>query len=283
MFTNRGKLHIKRYIGGLVPSIGKSIAFGIGTTAASVNDYKLQFEVGRSDILLTSFDFVTNELIFKAPVTDNLAGVINEVGVYSLPFDSLSGGYQSKILSTFDPATETWVDATSGTAALTTSLNIRLGSGGIRQEPASSQTKTDTINQIFLDLGGYSGADRFVLAFNSGNTNANTVKVRFLTDASNYYEITFSGIVSGYNILEVTKSSATATGNPDWSNITKINVSTTSKSSGASLITLDGLRIDDADTLNPEYTLVSRKILPVSFIKEAGKVKEVEFRLGVNI
>src|SRR5688572_7298790 len=112
MITVDGKVHIKRYLAGFVPAIAQSIAFGLGSAAESVNDTKLQFEVGRTEILLVSYDFVNNKLIFKANVPEDFGGKIYEAALYSTPSNVAAGDSGSRILTTFDSATEDWVDAT---------------------------------------------------------------------------------------------------------------------------------------------------------------------------
>jgi hypothetical protein len=106
MITTDGKTHIKRYLAGFVPSIAQSIAFGIGETAENVAHTKLTFEVGRSDIVLTSYDFVNNKILYKAPVSEDFAGKIYEVALYSTPANTAAGEFGSRIITTFDSGTE---------------------------------------------------------------------------------------------------------------------------------------------------------------------------------
>lgn len=282
MLTTNGGLHIKRYMAGYVPAIAQSIAFGLGGKAESVSDFKLQFEVGREDITLTSFDFVNNKLIFKAPVPDDFAGTIYEVALYSTPQDIVAADFGSRMITTFDSATEDWADVS--TAAVATFVTTaRIGSDALSHTPAASTTKTDSLGDVTLDLSGYSAADKFVLAYNIGNANTTNIKVLFLTDAANYYTITITSPAAGYNITEVAKGSATVTGVPSWGNITEIRIATTSGAGGASAVYYDGLRIDDVDTTNPDYVMVSRELLATPFVKVDGKTQEIEFSLGVTV
>lgn len=284
MISTEGKTYIKRYIAGLSPSIAQSIAFGIGGKAEAVGDTKLQFEVDRMDILLTSYDFVANKLIFKASLPEEFVGTIYEVALFSTPSNALAGDFDSRVISTFDSQTEDWVDVGTLLESSYSTINARIGSDSLRQAPVASGTKTDILREISMDLSGYSGADKFVLAFNNGNAFASTVRIRFMTDNTNYYDAIFStSPTTGYQVLEVAKASANAVGTPTWANITEIRAITTATAGGAAQVDFDGLRIDDSDTVNSDYVMVSRELLSSPFVKEAGRTQEIEFALDVSV
>jgi hypothetical protein len=283
MIVTNGKIRIKRYLAGYTPVLARSIAFGIGGTAENVNDTKLQFEVGRSDIALIAYDFVNDELIFKADVDAAIGGKIYEAALYSASTNDAAGRFGSRLLTTFDEDLEGWVDATSGVDATYSPTNTRIGTASLNHNPAASGTKTDALSQIFLDFSGNSGADKFVFAFNVNNAFVSSMRFRFLTDASNYYEFALGPQTTGYKIVEATKSSATVTGTPSWDNITEMRVSTTSTSGGAASVDFDGIRIDDEDTLNQDYVMISREVLASPFTKQEGSSQEIEFSLDVNV
>lgn len=282
MLTVEGKNHIRRYLAGLTPSIAQSIAIGLGDQAEAVGDTRLQFEVGRNDIILTSFDFVNSRLIFKATVPAEIAGEVREVGLYSTLANQTQGEYGSALITTFDSATEDWINV--GTSVASTFVaSGRIGEDSMNQLPAANGNQTDALQELFLDLSGYSAADRFVFAFNVNNTFTSSIRFRFMTDSANYYDITLGSQTGGYKIVEATKASAVATGTPDWGNITELRVTSFSTAGGSSSVNFDGIRIEDVDTVNPDYVLVSREVLATPFIKEEGKVQEVEFSLDVNL
>lgn len=282
MITTNGKVYIKRFSAGFVPAIAQSIAFGLGGKAEAVGDTKLQFETERADITLTSYDFVNDKLLFKASLPEQLDGTIFEVALYSMSVDAVAGEFSSKLISTFDSASEGWADASTGTPGTYASSVTRIGLDSLRHTPVASAFKTDALSEIFLNLSGHSGADKFVFAFSVGNAFTANVKFKFLTDAANYYEIALGAQTSGYKIVEAAKSSATVTGVPSWETINAIHVTTTSTVGGASQVDYEGIRIDDADTINPEYVMVSRELLSTPFVKESGMTQEVEFSLDVS-
>lgn len=283
MITVEGRVHIKRYLARMVPAIARSIAFGIGNNGETVNDTKLQFEAGRSDVALTSYNFVNDRLTFKALVDESFGGVINEVALYSAASDDVAGEYGSRIITTFDSDLEEWVDATSGVAGTYTTIGTRLGADSLLHAPTASGTKTDTMTNLFLDLSGYSAADKFVFAFGVNNAFVSSIKFRFMTDTANYYEFTLGAQTIGYKITELAKSAAVATGSPDWGNITEVRVTTNATAGGTANIQYEGIRIDDADTFNQDYVLVAREVLSTPYVKKAGMVQEVEFNLDVII
>lgn len=283
MMTNEGMLHIKRYMAGWTPSIALSMAFGVGTKAPTANDRELQFEVGRSDIELVSYDFVQDKLVFKASLGEDFDATISEVGLFSLESNIVSGEYGSRLLASFDSETEEWFQGT--TPATYTTANTRIGEDSVIVAPNASGSITVSQEDTVMDLSGYSAADELSFAFYSANTNASSIRYRFKTDASNYYDFTVpaASIVSGFNIVRLAKGGAVATGTPSWETITSLEVTVSAKAAGAASVNLEGVRIEDLDSVSPDYVMVARVILSVPFDKVAGRTQEVEFPLGVTV
>jgi hypothetical protein len=136
---------------------------------------------------------------------------------------------------------------------------------------------------LSLDLSGYSSSDSFTFAFNVGNAFTSSIRFRFLTDGANYYDFNFGAQTAGYKINEITKGSATVTGAPSWSNITDIQITTTSTSGGASSVEFDAIRIEDKDAQTLDYILVARKVLAAPVTKVAGMAQDVEFTLDITL
>ena len=281
MLTVDGKTHIKRYLASFVPAIGRSIAFGIGSAAENVNDTKLQFETGRADVVLTTFDFVQNKLIFKAAVPNEYSGKIYEIGLYTQPSNTAAGNYGGQLITSFDSESEEWFDVDGVTSSMYASTNSRIGIDSMRQGPAAGVTKTDILRDLELDLSGYSAADQFTFAASVNTANVSAMSVVFLTDASNYYTFALGAQSAGYKFLQANKGAATVTGTPTWANIAEVRVSTTA-TGGAAQVDWDGIRIDDIDTNSPDYVLVSREVI-TPYTKAAGRTNEIEFAIGVNL
>src|SRR6478735_2392241 len=109
-----------------------------------------------------------------------------------------------------------------------------------------------------LDFSGNSSSDKFNFAFNCDNSNTASVEFVFSTDVSNYYKFTITNPASGYNIVQIAKGAATVVGAPNWGDINIITVNTVAKSAGLASVSYDGIRIEDIDTINPEYGLIAR-------------------------
>jgi hypothetical protein len=138
---------------------------------------------------------------------------------------------------------------------------------------------------MVMNLSGYSAADEFVFAFYADNGNVSSIRYRFLTDASNYYDFTIpaASISTGFNIVRLTKAAAVAAGAPNWASIVALEVTVSAKSTGSVTVNLEGIRVEDIDSPNPNYVMVARSLLAVPFDKVAGRIQEVEFPLGVTV
>jgi hypothetical protein len=237
----------------------------------------LQFETGRADIILVSYDYVNNKIVFKTTLPQEMSGKIYEVALWSQNQSTSAGEFTSKLLTTFDSAGEVW------SAGSFQTTNARLGVDALRFTPAASATVVGALNDLFIDLSGNSGADQFSVAYYNGNANVANFKIRFKTDNANYYTIQVTSPATGYQISTVAKSAATATGNPSWASISTIEVEVVAGAGGAAAIDFDGLRIEDTDTIDPNYVMVAREVLVTPVTKVAGRVMDIEFNLPVTV
>lgn len=134
-----------------------------------------------------------------------------------------------------------------------------------------------------MDFTNYGGLDVIKLAYYVANANTSNIVMKFYTDLSNYYTLTISAPAAGYRISSVLMSAATVTGAPTWSNITQVDVSTTSTAGGASSVTLDGLRIEDRDSTIETDVLVTRTILGSPIVKTNGVPLDIEFTVDFTL
>lgn len=265
MITTQGKSVIFRYLAGNLPRIAESIALGIGSTAENVNDTTLVFEADRVPVSLVSADILNDKIIFKGTIPQEYVGTIYEVGLWYGTPPQTSGG--STIIVSFDSETEDWIPATWNTAI------ARIGTDALQVAGGSSSTLSD----IALDLSVYSDADFMSLAYNA-DAAINNIVIRFSTDATNYYEYSFAA-ATGYEVKTMGKTAFTATGAPDWSNITSITVSAT----GTGNVVFDGIRAEDADTISTDYALVARSVLSTPKVKTADTEMDIEYALEITI
>jgi hypothetical protein len=281
MITSAGKTHIKRFLAGMEPDIARAIAFGVGEAPEQLSDTALHFEIGRTDVDLVSYDFTTDRLIFKGVLEEGFDGVIYEWALYSRE-DSSAGAFGSRLVTSFDSDTETWFQG--GSAATYRTTNTRIGNDSVVVTAATSGNTTVSYPDVTMDFSEYSAADNFSFAFYNDNTNLSSIRYRFKTDASNYYDFTLnSGFSTAFNIQTRTKGTATVTGTPNWGTITAIEVTVFSSGAGGASVGLEGVRIEDVDTVDQGYVMIARAVLVTPFAKTAGAIQEVEFPLGVTI
>lgn len=276
MITTQGKAFFKRGLAGQGGIVG-ALAIGIGNTAASLNDTKLQFEFARIPVDLTAFDFQNDKLIFKGTLPEEVGGRIYEVGIFTLQDNPAAGVGNNRIITTFDSDTEDW-----GASAAYVSATHRIGSDALVATPAASATTSLILSNLGIDLSDSLSSDTFTLAYNVDNANTATVRLRFRTNATNYYEYVISNPTTGYKLQAFTKGSLTVVGTPDWLDINEIEIQVVATSGGAASVWFDGLRIDDTTSVTPEYGLVARFVVSPEVIKSEGVEFDIEYALGVT-
>lgn len=279
MITDLGKVQIKRYLAGWETEIAGSIAFGVGESVESATQNRLDYEIGRVGIDFVTYDFNDDKLVFKGVMDEAFDGVIYEVGLFSSGPEAT--GSSSRLILSFDSDTEFWTQG--GVDATYVTSNTRIGNDSMLVSPAASGSVTASYSDILMDLSGYTAADTFSIALRSANANISSLRFRFYTDTTNYYDITVPGaqITTGFGIVSVPFSQAAPTGTPRWEEITKVDVTVNASAGGAVSLQLEGVRIEDNDNVDPDRIMVARVKLATPFVKTAGTIQEVEFPLGV--
>jgi hypothetical protein len=61
-----------------------------------------------------------------------------------------------------------------------------------------------------------------------------------------------------------------------------VSVGAKAKSSGATTVLLDGLRINDEDTFNSYSSIISRSVLTNAVNKTYGREMDIEYRIGLT-
>lgn len=278
MITDAGKTFIKRYLAGHAGTLVGAISVGIGDVAPAAGDQRLQFEFARVPVIVTDYDFEADELIFKGSLEEEIEGTIYEVGIWTSEINSAAGNQESRLITSFDSETEEWDVETFAVGG-----NTRIGIDSLHHTPAASTTASSMLGGIALDLVDYSSLDVFTLAYYVANANTASINLRLRTDASNYYEFTISNPTAGYKFATLSKGTAVAVGNPNWQDINEVEITTTANAGGAADVQYDGLRIEDTDTIAPEYGLVARTVLATPIVKSEGSVQDVEYALPVTI
>jgi hypothetical protein len=292
LLTKFGKRYITQYLAGQSNTNLKDIALGVGSTAATVNDTQLGFEFYKSPVSMSSIDIQTNSstgvstygVVYKTTVPVDVAGIINEVGLF--PTVALSStDYASNSISTFEN-NQNWTDSTGAFASSVTNPFPKIGTSYLSIGAATSQSKEYFYN-FNIDVSGYSALDSLTIAYYQSDTNLDYVFVRMYDSSNRYYEIRYAGDSSiGYKIKSLTLnnlySSGYGSGAPDQTSIVKISVGVKAKASGAATVLFDGIRINDEDSFRTDYGLISRSVLANTITKSLGKQMVIEYRLGIN-
>jgi hypothetical protein len=290
MITKFGKRFITSYLAGGTVFPAQEMAFGIDSTAvdSNGNDTRLGFEFYRFPISLGTIDIQTDELgvstyavVYKTTIPQDVAGVIKEVGLYPTSRGSLNAT-DSKFITDFEN-NMLWFDENLYNPELVSTPTPRVGSTMFKVQSLASSSKEFVSKVDTFNLAGYSSNDTITLAYNQADTNLSSIKVKFYSSDTDYLYTTFSGFSStGESIKEAALSTLAISGTPDSTSIVKVGVEVTAKSSGDTVVYLDGLRINDEDTFDPRYGIIARSVLPSPLIKLAGRPVDIEYRLALN-
>ena len=301
MITKFGKRFLTGYLAGQNGFHAQDIALGIDSTAVSTagNDTRLKYEFYRVPVVISSLDIQTDEngdstyfVVYKAIVPMDVAGVIKEIGLYPGIKTSLNN-YDSRILADFENNL-LWSDSLNQHPASYIAITPyvddaetpvpRIGVALSEISVPSSETNEFICNFPPLDLSGYSSQDSLSLAFNQADTNLQSIVVKLYSSDTDYYYATFNGDSSSGNKISnlYFSSLASSSSAANLTSITKIGIEVNAKSSGDTVVRLDGLRINDEDTFDPTYGLISRSVLSTPLVKAAGRPADIEYRLGLT-
>lgn len=279
VITKFGKRFFTNFIAGNTTVFGKDLAIGIDSTTATVDDTRLGFEFYRTPVYLSSTDIqtvnstTTYAVVYKATLPQDLSGIISEVGLYPSTRTSLNN-FDSKFLTDFSSALD-WVDA-NGFYLTTVFENAKVGDSMLKL------STDEYISNTYLDLSGYSSLDTFRIAYYANNTSTGTIRIRLYSSDVDYYEyeIDVDNTV-GYHISDdifINNLLTVGDGSPDSSQIIKIGIAKT----GSADVDIDAIRINDEDTFDPIFGLISRSVLSPVVTKSAGRQIDIEYRLDLS-
>jgi hypothetical protein len=290
MITKFGKRFLAQYLAGNLRFPAQDLAVGIDTTVANTsgNDTRLGFEFYRLPVTLGTIDIQTDEngdstyaVVYKTTLPQDVSGKITEIGLYPSSRDSINN-FDSKFLSDFENNL-VWVDENDNNPETVSDPLPRIGATMFKIAATASSSKEYKSKYDSFNISGYSTNDTVTLAFNQADTNVASIKVKFYSSDTSYLSATFNGLNTiGENIKSVTVGSLATVGTPDITSITKIGIEVTAKSSGSTIVYLDGLRINDEDTFDPRFGLIARSILTSTLEKKAGRPADIEYRMGLN-
>lgn len=289
IITKFGKRFFTNFIAGNISDLEKDMAFGIDSTTATENDTRLGFEVYRVPVTLgatdiqTVNDVTTYSVVYKTTIPQDVSGEIKEVGIYPSTRSSINN-FDSKFISDFYDSLD-WKDENNNNPQYSTS-GVKIGDNVLTMTSNSTSAREYTQDITPIDFSGYSVYDSIKIAFYKNDANLSSVKVRFYSSNNGYYEITFTpSSGSGYYLSsDVLMSTvfAGATSNPDKTAINKIGIIVTPTSGNSTSVGMDGLRINDEDTFDPSFGLISRSVLSTALSKSTGRAVDVEYKLDLD-
>lgn len=282
MITKFGKRFLTDFIAGNVSFTNKDLAIGIANSSEyplSTSNSRLGFEFYRLPVKFgginidTSVSPVKYTAIFSTTLPTNMSGKINELGIY--PSNRTSkNNYDSKFISDFESPLD-WDDTPD-----IDQTNYRVGDSSLIFTSNGTSTKEYKSTISGFDLVGYSNWDSLSLSYKVNDSNLSSIKIRFYSSVSDYFEFEFDQTSLGYHIEDINLSSMVTVGSPDRSNINTLGVVIVPDSAATS-VSLDGLRINDEDTFDPSYGLVARSLLDTEIEKVFGREMFIEFKLDV--
>lgn len=292
LITTYGKRFITSFLAGINTYNTKDLAFGIDDTAASASNTRLGFEFYKTPVTLGSIDIDTTTptyvAIFKATIPQDIAGVIKEIGLYPGVRTSINN-YDSKFISDFNSRLEWYTEANTNPEYVTSpSARISTNLLEFKFDPldTSGTTREFKYNIGQFDLSGYSSKDTLTLAYNRASSNLASIKIKFYTSSGNYYYGTITPTSgTGDKIASINMSDVFANiqGSPNASVISMIGIELTRTSAASDAITyMDGLRINDEDTFDPNFGLISRSVLGTAITKTIGRSVDVEYKLSLD-
>ena len=283
MITKFGKRFLANFVAGSSSFASKEMAIGIATGteyALSDSNSRLGFEFYRVPIRVGGIDIdssvspVKYTVIYSATLPTNIAGKINEIGIYSGQSYSRNL-YESKFISNFELPYQ-WSPEPS-----LDQTNYRVGDSSLIFTSNATAPREYTYILDSMDISGYNPSDTLSFSYKANDANLSSLKVRLYSSDNDYLEFTFTGHSVGYNIKNLNMSTGVSTGTFNPQSVVKLGIVVTPTTAQTS-VSMDGLRINDEDTFDPEYGLIARSILDSTLIKVIGREAAIEFKLDLS-
>lgn len=266
-----------------------SSAYVSGGNVCSDVDTRLGFEIYRTPVSLGSTDIqvqndtATYSIIYKATIPQDVSGVISEIGLYP-SLRTSSNSYDSKFVADFDKYFD-WVDLNNYSPA-TSTIGAKVG-GNVLTMTSNASSSNEYKTNISLDLEGYSNQDSLTIAYYKQDVNLNKITLKFYSSDSDYYYVDItSQSGTGHKIssdINLSTLFGNIVGSPSKSEIIKIGVVVVPNASTSTSVGIDSLRINDEDTFDPLFGLLSRTILTSPYLtKMAGRQIDIEYRLDLD-
>lgn len=256
---------------------------------ASESDTRLGFEFYRAPVDIYSTDIQTQEsttsyaVIYKCTLPQEVSGIISEVGIFPSTRTS-KNNYDSKFISNFSDNLS-WIANTQENPTYSSS-GARIGDNVITLSSGAGVSKNYKSDIPNLDIAGYSINDTVSFAYYKNDNNLSKIRIKLHSSDSDYF---WSDITpqtgTGYKItpdISMATFFNNQVGSPDKSNIDYISIEIHPTTGNTTSIGADGLRINDEDTFDPTFGLISRSTFETPLVKYTGRTVSVEYRLEMN-
>jgi hypothetical protein len=227
-------------------------------------------------------------VIYKATIPQDVSGVISEIGLYPGSRKSINN-FDSNFISSFDNNLS-WTDGQYNPQVFykTESFIPKIGDNMIAISATTSTAKEYTNSNATYDISGYSVNDSLAIAYKKADANLSKIRIKFYSSDASYCWIDFtpsSGTGDKIQSLTLNNLFANLTETPpDLTSIIKIGVEATASSGGDTTVYFDAIRINDEDTFDPYFGLISRSILSGENIlnKPSGRQVDIEYKLALE-
>ncbi len=303
MITKFGKRFLTNYLAGNADFSKKEIALGIGNTAPNSkgNDTRLEFEFYRLPATLSSIDIqqtgtdidgdpvFSYKAVYQATLPQDVAGVATEIALYPGSRSS-KNNFDDRAISLFENNT-LWTDSVGANPGIQINTDLftsKIGENMVYMQAPSSTSKEYKLSLNQLDLSGYSINDSLAIAYKKDDNNVSKIRVKFYSSSTQYCYADFTPASgTGDKIQSISLSSLfsnTSATPPDFASIINLGIEITAGAGGNTKVYFDGLRINDEDTFDPTYGMISRSVLTGGDIiyKTSGRQVDIEYKLQLG-
>jgi len=226
--------------------------------------------------------------IFSATIPQDVSGVISEIGLYPGSRKS-ANNFDSKFITSFDNNLN-WTDGSYNPEITynSGSFQSQIGDNMIGITASAGASREYGNSQTYYDISGYSVNDSIAIAYKKSDTNTSKIRVKFYSSPTSYCWVDFtpeSGTGDKVQSLTLNNLFSNVTETPpDLTSIIKVGVEVTAGSGGSTTVYFDGIRINDEDTFDAYYGLISRSVLVDGdiLIKKSGRQVDIEYKLALE-
>lgn len=255
-------------------------------TAPASSNSKLDFEFCRGSVSLKSpkISGSSRSIVIKASLEPGVAGIIKEVGAYTSLGSAIDKGYDGRIITMFDEG-QSASDVLKWSVGSSTTSNNLIGNANLVLNNATTYlgaiSDPSYPGAINLDLSGYTAGDTLNIIYTAlAAGTSQSLNITFYDNQSTPGTLTWTNTISpALNttyILSTLLGAMTASGNFNY-NVSAIKIVTTAN------LSLDAMRIDDTDTLDTTFGLVSRTVLNSSITKSTGDSIDIEYEITLGL